>query len=180
MRDNLILDFTVIDAETTGRSNRYEDVTEISAIRYRDGMVDASYSSLVKAKNSILPFVENLTGITNQMIKDAPKMEDIIDELVVFIGQDIVLGHDVDFDFSLIDEAYRAKHGKRLRNKTMDTLKMSKCLVHDSKNHKLGTLCEYFGIKRENGHRSLYDCHQTAEVYFSLLLKYKEAVYECL
>lgn len=176
----MILDFTVIDAETTGRSNQYEDVTEISAIRYRDGMIAASYSSLVRSKNSILPFVENLTGIRNEMIKDAPKMSDIIDELVIFIGDDIILGHDVDFDFSLLQDAYRDKYDKVLENQTMDTLKMAQCLVKDSKNHKLETLCEYFGIRRENGHRSLYDCYQTAEVYFALLLKYGEEVYECL
>lgn len=180
MRDKLILDFTVVDAETTGRSNQYEDVTEISAIRYRDGMIVASYSTLVKAQNSILPFVEQLTGIKNEMIQDAPRMEDIIDELVLFIGDDVVLGHDVDFDFSLIQNAYYDKHQETLSNATMDTLKMAQCLVSDSENHKLATLCSYFGVERENGHRSLYDCYQTAEVYFSLLLKYGEEVYECL
>lgn len=176
----MIVDFTVIDAETTGRSDKADDVTEISAIKYRNGKKVDSFSTLIKAKNPILPFVVELTGITDAMLSDAPYIEDVILKLKQFIGNDVILGHDVEFDFKLIDEAYERVAGKKLSNKRVDTLKISQCLIKDSENHKLETLCQYFGIQRVNGHRALYDCDQTAQVYLNLIKNYQEAVYECI
>ena len=176
----MILDFTVVDAETTGRSDKADDVTEISAIKYREGKAVASFSSLIKSKNTILPFVVELTGISNEMIADAPLIDDVIGELVDFIGDDIILGHDVNFDYGLIKEAYERVHESEFTNSKIDNLKLAQCLIKDSANHKLETLCEYFSIPREKGHRALDDCHQTAEVYLKILNKYKEEYYECL
>lgn len=176
----VILDFTVIDAETTGRSDKADDVTEISAIKYRNGKKIATFSSLVRAQNTILPFVVELTGINDEMLRGAPKINDVIIKLTDFIGDDVILGHDVDFDFKLVKEAYERVTNETLNNETVDTLKISKCLIKDSENHKLSTLCHYFGVDRTNGHRALYDCQQTAQVYLALVNEFKEDVYECL
>ena len=176
----VILDFTVIDAETTGRSDKADDVTEISAIKYRNGKRIDSFSTLIKAKNPILPFVVELTGINDHMLEAAPKIDDVIIKLKQFIGEDIILGHDVDFDYKLINESYERVTGNQLNNHKVDTLKIAKCLIKDSENHKLSTLCQYFGVERKNGHRALYDCHQTAQVYLELVKHYKEEIYECL
>lgn len=176
----MILDFTVVDAETTGRSDKADDITEISAIKYRKGKEVATFSTLVKSPNEILPFVVKLTGITDEMIKPAPLIDDIIADLVEFIGDDLILGHDVNFDYSLIKEAYERVTGKELKNERYDTLKLARHLIKDSENHKLETLCEYFSIPRINGHRALDDCRQTAELYFKIIDKYKEDCHECI
>lgn len=176
----MILDFTVVDAETTGRSDKAKDVTEISAIKYRQGEEVATFSTLVKSENGILPFVVKLTGITDEMIKPAPSIDDIILGLVEFIGEDTILGHDVNFDYGLISEAYERVSGKEIKNPSIDTLKLAKRLISDSDNHKLETLCDYFAIPRSKGHRALDDSRQTAELYFKIINKYKEACHECI
>lgn len=176
----MILDFTVVDAETTGRSDRADDITEIGAIKYRQGREVASFSTLVKSPNEILPFVVKLTGITDEMIEPAPLIDDIIFDVIEFIGDDLILGHDVNFDYGLINEAYERVSGQELENPRYDTLKLAQCLIKDSTNHKLETLSEYFSIPRVNGHRALDDCRQTAELYFKIINKYKEDCHECI
>lgn len=176
----MILDFTVVDAETTGRSDKADDITEISAIKYRNGKEVATFSTLVKSPNEILPFVVRLTGITDEMIEPAPLINSIIVDLVEFISDDLILGHDVNFDYGLINEAYERVSGIELQNERYDTLKLARCLIEDSENHKLETLCEYFSIPRINGHRALDDSRQTAKLYFKIVEKYKEDCHECL
>lgn len=165
-------DFTVIDLETTGRSNKFEDITEISAIRYRNYKPTDSYSTLIKAKNGIIPFVVELTGITDAMIADAPSIESQIEAFVDFIGSDIILGHNVTFDYFLIYDAYLAKTGIEMHNDFIDTLRISRLMNRDVKNHKLETLCTHFGVVREVGHRGLEDSQQTAQVYIGMRHKY--------
>lgn len=165
--------FTVIDLETTGRSNKFEDVTELSAIKYRNYKQVDAFSTLVKPNNSILPFVVELTGITEEMVADAPKIEDVIEAFVQFIDSDIILGHNVMFDFGLVYDAYFATTGLRMHNDYVDTLRVSRLLNKDSKNHKLETLCKYFNVERLVGHRGSEDCIQTAQVYIKMKDKYK-------
>lgn len=165
--------FTVIDLETTGRSNKFEDITELSAIKYRNYKQVDAFSTLVKPDNSILPFVVELTGITEEMVSDAPKIDQVIKQFVDFIGTDVILGHNVMFDYGLVYDAYLATVGLRMHNDYVDTLRVSRLLNKDSKNHKLETLCAYFDVERLVGHRGSEDCLQTAEVYIKMKDKYK-------
>lgn len=167
-------DFTVIDLETTGRSNKPVDITEISAIKYRGGKPVDSLCSFVKPENSILPFVQSLTGITDDMLVDAPKIDTLIEDVIAFIGDDVILGHNVNFDYGLVFAAYYDKTGKRMKNDYIDTLRISRLINKDIRNHKLETLCQYFEVERSVGHRALDDSHQTAQVYLKMRQKYIE------
>lgn len=171
-RLQFLLDFTVIDLETTGRSNSFTEVTELSAIRYRGGVAVDSFTSLIKARNTITPFVVGLTGITDGMLLDAPRIEETINDFVAFIGDDVILGHNVFFDYGLVNGAYYNQHGVFLNNDCIDTLRISRLLNKDIQNHKLGTLCEYFDVRRDIAHRGLEDSRQTAEVYLKMRDKY--------
>lgn len=164
--------FTVIDLETTGRSNKYQDVTEISAVKYRNGVKVDAFSTLIKAQHSIIPFVVGLTGITNDMIANAPKIEAVIEQVVDFIGDDIIVGHNVEFDYALIYTAYLDHCKHKMSNDYVDTLRVSRILNKDILNHKLETLCAYFDVERVVGHRALDDCLQTAQVYLKMYRKY--------
>lgn len=165
--------FTVIDLETTGRSNRPEDITEMSAIRYRNYVAVATFSVLVKAANPVLPFVAELTGITDEMLIHEEPIEEVIIDFAKFIQDDVVLGHNVSFDLGLVNSALEMIDDYPLRNDYVDTLRISRLLNQDSLNHKLHTLCEYFGVEREVGHRAEYDCVQTASVYIEMKDKYQ-------
>lgn len=173
--DNLlkfIPDFTVIDMECTGRSNLPEDITEMSAIRYRQFKPVDSFSVLVKPKNKVLPFVESLTGISDAMLVNQPKVEDQIEIFAEFLGDDTILGHNVTFDLGLVNKALIEIGKYDLSNDYVDTLRISRLLNQDSLNHKLETLCQYFGVDRLVGHRGIHDCKQTAEIYIAMNKKY--------
>lgn len=169
-------DFTVIDLECTGRSNRPEDITELSAIRYRKYQPVDSFSILIKAKNKMLPFVEELTGITDAMLENQPFVEDQIESFAEFIGNDTVLGHNVIFDLGLVNKSLVEIGKFDLNNDYVDTLRLSRLLNQDSENHKLETLCTYFGVERLVGHRGIHDCKQTADIYIAMKEKYQKLV----
>ena len=162
-------DFTVIDLETTGRKNEYPEITELSAVRYRNFKPVDSLRTLVKAQNPILPFVRTLTGINEKMLKDAPRVEAVIGDFVAFLKDDIIVGHNVNFDLNLVYDAYYAVYKKHVSNDYTDTVNLARMMVHDSENHKLETLCVYFGIERVQGHRGLPDCEQTGSLYTHLM-----------
>ena len=166
-------DFTVIDLEMTGRGNELGDITEISAIRYRNYKPVSKYSKLIKARRKVLPFVVGLTGISDELLVGAPRIEMVIDEFVEFLGNDIILGHNVEFDLKVVEKAYRQIEGKNLSHNYIDTLRISRLLNPDSENHKLETLCKYFGVVRLIGHRGIEDCEQTAEVYIKMREKFE-------
>lgn len=166
-------DFTVIDMECTGRSDQPHDITEMSAIKYRNYKPVSSFSILVKAKNEILPYVEELTGIKDDMLVDEKPIEDVIETFSSFIGTDVVLGHNVAFDFGLINKALLLIGKDEMHNNYIDTLRLSRIINQDSKNHKLETLCSYFGIERNVGHRAEHDCLQTAQLYIQMKKKYQ-------
>lgn len=165
-------DFTVIDLEMTGRGNGVGDITEISGIRYRNYEPVERFTKLIKATRKVLPFVVEMTGISDEMLLGAPRIEAVIKDFVEFLGNDIILGHNVDFDLGMVDKAYREVHGKGLNHNHIDTLRISRLLNDDSENHKLETLCKYFDVVRLLGHRGIEDCEQTAQVYIKMRDKY--------
>lgn len=171
---HFIPNFTVIDLETTGRGAQYTEVTELSAIKYKNYEPVGSFSVLVKPKSPILPFVENLTGITDEMLENKDDIKDVIEAYVDFVGDDVIVGHNVNFDFNLVYDAYFAKTKRLLRNDYMDTINLSRILNDDASSHKLENLCEYFDIERKVAHRGLADCEQTGELYVKMSKKAEE------
>lgn len=161
-------DFTVIDLETTGRGNQFGEITELSGIRYRNYEPVETFTTLVKAHNPILPFVSTLTGIDDAMLINSPDISEVIEAFVAFLGDDIIVGHNVNFDLNLVYDAYYDTTKKHVTNDYTDTLRFARILVDDSENHKLATLCQYFNIERVNGHRGLPDCEQTGSLYIKL------------
>lgn len=176
-------DFTVIDLETTGRGIKCGQITELSAIRYRNYIPVDAFSTLVKAHDPILPFVKTLTGISDEMIDGAPDIFEVIDAYIDFIGEDILVGHNVNFDLSLVGDAHYQLNSEVIRNNYLDTLRLSRIINKDSVNHKLETLCHYFGVSRVVGHRGLADCEQTGQIYVLMkekAMQLKRTEYECV
>ena len=90
---DFIEDFTVIDIETTGLSCEKNEIIELSAIRVRNGIITDKFSSLVKPNGHINSFIKNLTGISNEMVENAPDITSVLPEFMEFISQDVLLGH---------------------------------------------------------------------------------------
>ena len=165
---DLLSDYIIFDIETTGLDSSYDEVIEIGAIKVKNNKIVSKFNSLVKPKNEIDEYITELTGITNEMVKDAPTIEEILPDFMNYMGNDILIGHNVNFDINFIyDNLYRNKFDV-LTNDFIDTMRISRKLLPELPHHRLIDLAKYFKIDSTNNHRSLKDCEITMNVYENL------------
>lgn len=169
--------YTVIDIETTGTYVTDCEVIELSAIRVRDNQPIEKYTTLVNPKENIPEEIIELTGITNEMVKDAPTLSECLESFLDFIGDDILLGHNiVAFDSNILYDEAEFYLERIVSNDMIDTLRFSRHCDIDVPNHKLKTLQDYFGVVNDAQHRALSDCLATHECYQKMksLIKIKQ------
>ena len=163
--------YTVIDVETTGLSPQFDGMIEVAAVKISNGKVLDTFSTLVKPYTVFIgddgselyvdDFIETLTGITNDMLVTAPEFVEIRDDFMSFLGDSIIVGHNVNFDINFVyDEVYR-ETGKIFDNNYCDLLRISRRLFPKLPNHKLLTIAESLNVTVENSHRALDDCFTT-------------------
>lgn len=165
---SLVDDFTVIDLETTGLDTYFDEIIEVSAIRVRNGIVEQVFSKLVKPSFEIDEFITELTGITNEMLENAPLISEVLPEFLDFIGNDIIVGHNVNFDINFIYDNNLRINDKHFSNSYIDTLRLSRKLLPDLKHHRLKDLIKYFEISVDRQHRAQNDCESTLQCYNKL------------
>lgn len=117
----LIDDYCVVDLETTGLSLKLCEIIEICILKVRNGKIIDKYETLLKPENEIDDFIENLTGITNEMLKNAPKFSEIYKEILTFIDKDVIVGHNVNFDINFLYDNF-IKYNHTFNNNYIDTL----------------------------------------------------------
>lgn len=163
-------DYAVIDVETTGYSPMYDIMIEISALRVRDNVVVDSFATLVKGAPVVIidEFITELTGITQTMINEAPDIKDVLPQFVDFIGKDIIVGHNVNFDINFLYDATLRILGKTISNNFVDTMRISRRIHPEFEHHRLLDLANYYDINHNGAHRSQRDCEITKECYDSL------------
>ena len=166
-------EYIVLDIETTGLSFRTEKITEIGAVRVKDGEIVDTFETFVNPGMPIPERIIELTGITDEMVKDAETIDKVMPKFLEFIGNLKLVAHNADFDVGFLK--YNAEElGLKMDNEYIDSLALSRQLYPEFKKHKLGILAEKFGIKVDNAHRALDDVKTLVKVYFKLLEKYKE------
>lgn len=175
----LPLDYTVVDIETTGL-DRYCSVIEASALRVKDGEVTAEFSSLIRppklelyrggewVEGYVNDFIIGLTGITDDMLESAPGPEEVLPRLAEFLGDGLLMGHNVPFDVNFLYDAFVDTLGQPLRNDYVDTLRVSRKLLPHLPHHRLSDLAAALGVSYEGAHRSLADCRITHACYLKL------------
>lgn len=156
----IIDDYCVLDTETTGLSAYYDEVIEIGILRVRDNVIVDHYSQLIQPEYEIDDFITELTGITNEMVAGMPSIMEVKDDVLSFIGSDIIVGHNTSFDIRFLDAGFRQKLG----NRYMDTMQFARKLYPDLEHHRLSDMTEYLGLSN-NEHRSIADCISTKELY---------------
>lgn len=160
-------EFIIIDIETTGLCSDFDDIIEISALKIKDNIVIDSFSSLVKPQDEISDFISNLTGITNKMLENAPKVSDVLLELKKFISGEILMGYNVNFDINFLFDFYLRKLNIELKNDYMDILRLVRANLNNGEtyNFKLKNVAKYFNIDVSGMHRGLKDCEICFDVY---------------
>ena len=162
--------FCVLDLETTGGSPADWEITEIGAVKYRAGELLGTFQTLVDPGAPIPPSIVLLTGITHAMVVDAPEIETALPSFLEFIGDSVIIGHNVRFDLSFLNAAaIRLGYGK-LANKSADTAALARRLIRQEvRNLRLGTLAAHFRSPTKPNHRALEDARATAHVFHALL-----------
>lgn len=161
--------FTVVDVETTGLSKGYHKITEIAAARVRDGEIIEHYQTLVNPQVRIPSFITRLTGINNEMVKDAPPIEHVLPGFLKFLGKDIFVAHNATFDFGFIGHNLVVYHKKELLNHRLCTRKLANRLFPELPRKRLQDLCKYLNIKNQQAHRALADVYATVDVFNTML-----------
>lgn len=158
-------DYCVIDIETTGLSRTSDQIIEISSLRVRNNEIVDTFTELVKSTIPIAASATEINGITNEMVKNAPTINEVILSFLEFVGNDIVIGHNIaNFDLEFITRVCNNELSKPFSNNYIDTYPLAKITFNDMYNYKLSTLCKELGITQPK-HRAKADCISTKELY---------------
>lgn len=161
-------DYVVFDIETTGLDPRNDEIIEIGAIRVRNDQVVAEFEKLIKPSKPISSFITKLTGITNEDLIDAQDIEEVLPDFLNFVGEDIVMGHNVNFDLSFIKDKSLKHLGVVFENRYADTLYISRSFYKGFKHHRLCDLAIRFNIDQDVAHRALADVYTTYKAYLHM------------
>ena len=161
------MDYTVLDLEMTGLAPKKDKVIEIGAVRVRGGQRIDTFATLVRPGMSIPQNVVELTGITDAMADTGMQEDAAMERLLEFIGNDVLVGHNLNFDYSFIKQ-WAVNHRRSLQLSACDTLRIARALLPGEQSKKLESLCVYFQIEREHAHRALDDAIETYKVFEKL------------
>lgn len=150
----------MLDTEITGLSAYYDEVIEIGILKVRSGDVTDRYEQLIRPKYEIDGFITSLTGITNEMVADKPPIEDVKGDVLAFLENDIIVGHNTSFDVQFLAAGFQ----ENINNEYMDTMQFARKLYPDLPHHRLSDLSEYLNLTN-NEHRAIADCVTTMELY---------------
>lgn len=168
-------DYVIIDIETTGLSPELDSIIEVAAQRYENGVKTDSFSSLVKPDNIyedgtfVDKFIEELTGITNEMLSSAPDAKSVMQQYYDFIGDSVLIGHNVNFDINFIYDNFLEYISKPLANDYIDTMRLSRRAHPEEPRHRLKDLASRYGIDYNFSHRALSDCEITQSCYENIV-----------
>lgn len=157
--------YVVIDLETTGFDPSYDDILEMAALRVVNGVAEDTFSSLVNPGCPIDEYITDLTGITDDMVKDAPPLQDVLPRFLAFVGNDIIIGHNVGFDIRFIYDICELAKIQPFSNDYVDTMRLSRTLFKEEKHHRLSDLAKRFSVGVSVEHRALEDVEQTYKCY---------------
>jgi len=174
-------DFVVLDLETTGLDPTSDRIIEIGALRYRDGKEVEKYESFVNPEMPIPDFITKLTGISDTDVQDAPVIEKIFAELIEFIADSPLVGHQINFDCSFLEYQYRIRNNDfkkweiesqrfvYLRSRRMDTLFIARIFLPFLQRFRLASVAAHFKIDLENAHRAIDDARATGRIFLELI-----------
>ena len=141
--------FVAVDTETTGLDFDLCNIIEIGAVKVNDGQIVDRFKSFIKVDEKLPPFIVHLTGITDEMLANAPSLNEVVTDFEAFVGDSILLAHNASFDMNFLYTAYERALGKPLRNDYVDTLRVARRALPQLQHRTLPDLCEVFEVINE-------------------------------
>ena len=171
MRKRVIKDYICVDLETTGLQAKTEKIIEIGAIKVRDFKVVDTFVSFIYPGKELSPRIIEITKITDEMLKGAPTINEVIREFHSFCEDLDVLGHNILFDYSFLKHAM-VNEKLAFEKKGIDTLKIARKYLPDLESRSLSYLTKHFQIEHSKAHRALQDAQATSDLYIRLCEEY--------
>lgn len=162
--------FAIVDIETTGGSARLEKITEIAVCLHDGEKITGEYVSLVNPERNIPYFITNLTGITNEMVEDAPRFFEIARDIVELTQGRTFVAHNARFDYSFLRQEFKSL-GFNFKRNVIDTVALSRKLLPGHRSYSLGNICRDLKIDINGRHRAAGDAQATVKLFKILLDK---------
>ena len=159
--------FICFDIETTGLSAARDKITEIGAVKVENGIITDKFSTFVNPEMPIPQKITQLTGITDDMVKDAPSQSDAVGAFLEFAGDNVLVAHNAPFDTSFIAKACEDM-GREYNYTSIDTVAISRAILTDIKNCKLDTVAKFLRLGDFNHHRATDDAEMLARIFINL------------
>lgn len=150
--------FISIDLETTGLQPQTDQIIEVGLLKLVDGVITQTYQTLVNPQRKLSVKIKRLTQLDDDMLQDQPTIQQVLPEIMNFVGDYPLLGHNVAFDHGFLTAAV----AQPIDNPLYDTLDLARIVLPDATNHRLGTLCQKLDIQQPQQHRALDDARGTA------------------
>ena len=162
--------FAILDVETTGGKFNQEKITDISILIYDGNKIINRFETLINPDKEIQPFVQRLTGINNELVRNSPRFKDVSKKIFEITKNKIIVAHNVDFDYRIIKNEFQNINIKYLRD-SLCTVDLSKLIFPNLKSYKLTNLLSNFGIVNQNPHRANSDALGALELFKILVDK---------
>lgn len=159
--------FICFDIETTGLSAARDKITEIGAVKVENGVITDTFSTFANPEMPIPQKITQLTGITDDMVKDAPSQSEAVDAFLEFAGDNVLVAHNAPFDTSFIAKACEDM-GREYNYTSIDTVAISRAILTDIKNCKLDTVAKFLRLGDFNHHRATDDAEMLARIFINL------------
>ncbi|WP_227395507.1 PolC-type DNA polymerase III [Jeotgalibacillus aurantiacus] len=166
--------YIVFDVETTGLSAVYDKIIELAAVKMKEGEIIDRFERFANPHHALSATTINLTGITDDMVRNAPEIEEVLGDFKEWCEDHTLVAHNASFDMGFLNVGYIRAGMERAKNPVIDTLELARLLHPEMKNHRLNTLAKKFDVELTQHHRAIYDAEATGYILAKLLKKAKE------
>ncbi|MFD1394832.1 PolC-type DNA polymerase III [Kroppenstedtia eburnea] len=161
--------YVVFDVETTGLSAVHDEIIELAAVKVKDGEIIDRFESFINPHRKLTATITELTGITDEMVVDAPELSEVLPRYLEFIEGTVLVAHNARFDMGFLQAACKKTGYQPVDHPVVDTLELGRFLYPRLKNHRLNTLCKQFDIELTQHHRAIYDAEATGFLLWRML-----------
>lgn len=161
--------FVVFDVETTGLSAVYDTIIELAAVKVKNGEIIDRFESFANPHHPLSATIINLTGITDDLLVNAPEVEAVLKRFHTWVGDAVLVAHNASFDIGFLNVGYKNIGLPKVSNPVIDTLELGRFLYPEMKNHRLNTLAKKLNVELTQHHRAIYDAEATGYILIKML-----------
>ncbi|WP_338754061.1 PolC-type DNA polymerase III [Bacillus sp. FJAT-52991] len=161
--------YVVFDVETTGLSAVYDTIIELAGVKIKNGEIIDRFESFANPHHPLSATTINLTGITDDLVENAPEVEEVLQKFKEWTADAILVAHNASFDMGFLQVGYERYKIEKAMNPVIDTLELARFLYPSMKNHRLNTLAKKFDVELTQHHRAIYDAEATGYLMLKML-----------